>query len=88
MYLGCHFLPIRVQEVFSYPLLQRGVTPIPCIYQLSKSGRTQHGFAMLDQRPKATGTDLLAAHSERWHLHVVTMAMRWDVRAAVEAQWP
>jgi hypothetical protein len=56
MYLGCHFLPIRVQEVFSYPLLQRGVTPIPCIYQLSKSGlcdgeycrgRTSAGHSLL-----------------------------------------
>jgi hypothetical protein len=38
MYLACHFLPIRVQEVFPYPLGKRGITPIPCTYQLSKSG--------------------------------------------------
>ena len=38
MYLGCGFLSIRVQEIFSNRLVNRAITLISCIYQLSKSG--------------------------------------------------
>ena len=43
MYLGCGFLSMRVQEIFSNRLVNRVITLISCIYQLSKSGLTIAG---------------------------------------------